>query len=102
MSEVWVFSGARSTPSTNASLPGGVFSSIDTAEDWIKHHNLSGTLRLYRVDVRAYDWAVANGHFKPSKPHRQTSEFIGQFAGGVLHYHCESGVRADNRALGPA
>ena len=86
--------GARRSPSDTAPwFPGGVFSSLELAEDWIKRHILSGTITLYRVDVGAYDWAVANGHFKPSKPHHGTPEFIGRFAGGDIHYHYEDGVR---------
>ena len=93
-SEVWVFTGARSSPTeTNPTFPGGVFSAIDLAELWIKEHALSRTLTLYRMDVGAYDWAVANGFFTPSKPHHQTSEFIDRFAGGDVHYHYESGAK---------
>jgi len=40
--EVWVFTGARSSTSTNATFPGGVFSSIEVAENWIRRHGLSG------------------------------------------------------------
>lgn len=47
-----------------------MFSSLDAAEEWIKRHALSGTITLYRVDVGAYGWEIANGYFKPSKPHR--------------------------------
>jgi len=74
-------------------FPGGVFSSLDVAEQWIKRHALSGTVTLYRVDVAAYDWAIASGHFKPSKPRHETSEFIGQFSGGDVHYHYEAGAK---------
>jgi hypothetical protein len=92
--DVWVFTAARSSPSdTTPTFPGGVFSSLDTAEEWIKRHALSGTVTLYRVDVGAYDWAVANGHFKPSKPHHETSEFIGRFSGGDVHHHYEDGAK---------
>ena len=55
--DVWVFTAARSSPSdTTPTFPGGVFSSLDTAEEWIKRHARSGTITLYRVDVGAYDW----------------------------------------------
>jgi hypothetical protein len=90
--QVWVFTGARSSPSILATCPGGVFSSVELAEDWIKLHCLSGTLTLYRVDAGAYDW-LANGGFKPSKPYHCTPEFIGQFSGGDHHHRYESGVR---------
>ncbi len=93
ITEVWVFTGTRSSSSTLATFPGGVFSSIEPAEEWVKLHCLSGTLTLYRVDAGAYDWAVANGGFKPSKPHHYTAEFIGQFSGGDHHHHYESGIR---------
>jgi len=43
----------------------------------------------------AYDWAVANGYFTLSKPHHQTSEFIGRFSGGDIHYHYEAGLRSE-------
>ena len=92
--DVWVFTAARNSPTnTTPTLPGGVFSSLDAAEEWIKRHALYGLLTLYRVDVGAYDWAVANGHFKPSKPHHETSEFIGRFSGGDVHYHYADGVK---------
>jgi hypothetical protein len=91
--DVWVFTGAWSSTSTSPTFPGGVFSSIDIAENWIRRHGLSGTLTLYRIDVGAYDWAVANGYFKPNKPHHQTAAFIGEFSGGDNHHHYESGSR---------
>ena len=78
MTEVWVFTGARSTPGTNATFPGGVFSSRPRAEEWITKHALSGVLTMYPLDVGAYDWAVENGAFKPKKPIHFTPEFIGR------------------------
>lgn len=93
---VWVFTGARSSPSDSTpTFPSGVFSSLEVAEAWIKQHALSGTVTLYRMDVGAYDWAVANGYFAPSKPHHRTSEFIGRFSGGDVHYHYEVGLRSE-------
>jgi hypothetical protein len=94
MSEVWAFTGKRSSTSdTTPTFPSGVFSTLDIAEEWIKLHGLSGTITLYRLDVGAYEWAVANCYFKPRKPHHGTPEFIGRFAGGDVHYHYESGTR---------
>jgi len=87
MTEVWVFTGAHAT------FPGGVFSTHELAEAWIRKHSLSGVLTLYPVDVGAYDFAVTNGHFKPSKPHHYTSEFIGRFSGGEIHFHYLAGLR---------
>jgi hypothetical protein len=93
MTEVWVFTGAPSTSGANATFPSGVFSRLEVAESWIKKHVLSGTLTLYRLDVGAYEWAVENGYFSPSKPDHKTPEFIGRFSGGDIHHHYESGVR---------
>src|SRR5215469_8425278 len=99
--EVWVFTGARSSPSdTTPTFPSGVFSSLEGAEAWIRQHALSGTVTLYRMDVGAYDWAVANSYFSPSKPHHLTSEFIGCFSGGDVHYHYETGQRATGFEMG--
>jgi hypothetical protein len=93
--DVWVFTGERSSPSdTTPMFPSGVFSSLHIAEEWIRRHALSGIVTLYRVDVGAYDWAVDNGYFKPSKPHHETSEFIGRFSGGDIHHHYEAGAKS--------
>lgn len=91
---VWVFIAVRSSPSdTTPTFPGGVFSSLRLAEAWIKQHSLSGTVTLYRMDVGAYDFAVANGYFTPTKNHHQSSEFIGRFSGGDVHHHYEAGSK---------
>src|SRR5438477_8308871 len=66
MNEIWVFTGKRDLPSNNPTFPGGVFSSLELAEQWIERHQLSGTLTLYRLNTGAYDWALANGYFKPA------------------------------------
>ncbi len=93
MTEVWVFTGERNMPGTNATFPGGVFSDCQRAEEWIEKHCLSGVLTTYRLDVGAYDFAVANDTFKAKEPHHYTPEFIGRFAGGETHFHNESGKR---------
>lgn len=94
MAEVWIFTGERSKPGTNATFPAGAFSNLQLAEAWIAKHRLSGVLTMYRLDVGAYDWAVENGTFKPKKPHHFAPEFIGRFAGGETHFHYEAGKRA--------
>jgi len=93
MTEVWVFTGERNMPSNHTIFPGGVFSTQERAEAWISNHKLSGVLTQYQVDVRAYDFAVTNGHFKPNRPHHYTSEFIGRFSGGEIHFHYVAGLR---------
>ncbi len=44
---LWVFVSA----SQGFRFPGGVFSTRERAEEWIREHRLSGTLTLYPVDV---------------------------------------------------
>jgi hypothetical protein len=86
LAHVWVFSGA------DAHFPGAVFSDRARAEQWIASHKLTGTLTLYPVDVGAYEWAIENGWFKPSKPHQLEPQFIGGFGCGHEHYHYEGGI----------
>lgn len=86
---VWIFSGSRTNGTST--FPSGVFSTQARAEEWIQRHKLSGTLTLYRLDIGAYDWAVQNDFFQPSKPHHTTPEFIGQFTGGDVHFHYDHG-----------
>jgi hypothetical protein len=85
---VWVFTRPR------AQFPSGVFSTLENAELWIRHNNLTGTLTRYPVDEGAYDWAVRCGFFSVSKPEQQSAEFIGRFsAANQEHYHYEDGRR---------
>jgi hypothetical protein len=88
---VWVFTGSQENQ--RSTFPSGVFSTQAAAENWIAKHELSGTLTVYRVDVGAYDWAVQNGTFRPTKPHHSTPDFIAHFSGGDIHFHYESGRR---------
>jgi hypothetical protein len=85
---VWVFNGARSH------FPSGVFSRLETAEAWIRQHQLTGTLTRYPVDLGAYDWALGQKYFTPSKPEQTSPEFIGKFsAANQEHYHYENGAK---------
>ncbi len=86
---VYVFNGSTNPPRPSLGLPGGVFSSRERAEACIAEHGLHGTLTAYPVDQGAYEWAVANGRFKPERDDQRTPEFIGRFAGGVWHWHYE-------------
>jgi hypothetical protein len=54
MTEVWVFTGERSDPGSNATFPGGAFSNLQLAEVWVARYGLSGVLTMYRLDVGAY------------------------------------------------
>jgi hypothetical protein len=86
--QVWVFNHAR------GSFPGGIFTSLDLADRWIKQHRLTGTLTSYPVDIGVYDWAVAEGLFRPDKPHQATPDFIGRFTSASMeHHHYKDGRR---------
>lgn len=83
---VWIFNGS------GGRFPGAVFDSKDKALVWIQGRKLSGVLTCYPVDIGVYDWAIANGLFKPSKPQHASPEFIGRFTtAGQEHYHFENG-----------
>ena len=84
---IWIFNGARSQ------FPGGVFSTREAAEHWIRDKKLTGTLTRYPLDVSAYDWAVNCGYFAASKEEHLSSSFIGKFSyASQEHYHYEDGV----------
>ena len=88
MTRVWVFNGAP-----YKRYPGGIFTTKEIAEQWIRKHRPTGVLTLYPVDVGTYDWALESGLFRPRKPHESTAEFIGGFTdAGMEHYHYEDGV----------
>ena len=85
---VWVFTGA------SASFPSGVFLDLGPAERWIVEHRLTGTLTAYPVDTGVYEWAIAEGFFRPRMPHRTTPDFIGRFTSASReHYHYQDGQR---------
>jgi hypothetical protein len=85
MTEVWVFNGINHFPS-------GIFSSREKAEQWIAKHQLSGCLTKYPMDIGIYEWAIANGAFKPKRPEHSQPKFIGRFSSASLeHYHYEDG-----------
>jgi len=85
---VWVFVGSEGR------FPGGVFRTRGAAEEWIQRHGLSGVLTEYPLDVGAYDWAIAEGHFTPKTDRERSASFVGQFSsGGQDHSHYADGVR---------
>lgn len=83
---VWVFQGE------NMRMPGGIFSSREAAEVWIRHHQLSGLLTAYPLDRGVYEWATALGYFSP-KPGRELSgAAVGGFTSASQeHYHYAHG-----------
>lgn len=92
---VWVFNGGRQ-------FPGGIFTSVEKAEAWIRQHSLSGVLTAYPVDEGCFDWAVRCGVTNlsaeklPAK--RRDPEFIGGFStASQEHFHYEDGERGRKR-----
>jgi hypothetical protein len=86
--DTWVF------VASGAMFPGGLFSTLDAAEEWITRHELTGVLTLYPVDIGAYDWAVQRGAFTPKKPQHTSSHFVGRFTSALMqHHHYENGRR---------
>ena len=83
---IWVFNGVQSP------FPSGVFTTRELAESWIRHHNLTGTLTEYPLDVGMYEYTISNGLFSPKKDEHETALFIGKFTGGGIdHFHYEDG-----------
>ena len=89
MNSVWIFHGA------GAQFAGGVFTTVEQAEQWIGRHRLTGVLTLYPVDQGVFDWALAKGIFSPRDESHTSAKFIGGFTSASMeHYHYEDGRRA--------
>jgi hypothetical protein len=87
---IWVFQNTLA-----GRFAGGLFTSVERAEEWIKKNRLSGVLTLYPVDVGVYEWAIDHGLFTPKKPHEHEAPFIGGFTtASQPHRHYEDGARA--------
>ncbi|QDT87158.1 hypothetical protein [Gimesia chilikensis] len=62
------------------------------AEDFIAQHQLSGILTRYPLDTGVYDWAIAEGIFKPSRDYQLSPRFISRFTSASHeHFHYEMG-----------
>ena len=86
--QVWVFHGE------DAKLASAVFRSKAAAAEWIAEHRLSGLLTAYPLDVSVFDWAVADGRFKP-KEGQHNPRFIQSFTSAYLeHAHFHDGVES--------
>lgn len=83
---IWVFKGEK------ANFPSGVFSTKETADEWIKRNKLTGVLTKYPVNVGVYDWAIDQKLFTPKKDDHYSPLFIGKFTSASMeHYHYEDG-----------
>ncbi len=88
MKSVYIFQG------NGVESPCAVFSKLETAENWIKHQSVSGTLTVYPLDISVIEWAVAMGYFNPKNDDQKTPEFIAGFTSvSGMNYHYEAGQR---------
>ena len=85
---VWVFTTQKGP------TPGGVFTSREGAEVWIRERRLTGILTAYPVDEGAFDWALRVGAVTGSARERGNDPaFVGSFASALQeHYHYEDGT----------
>lgn len=87
---VWVFN-------SGGDFPAAVFSTRERAEAWIAERRVSGVLTKYTLDTAVYDWAIACGAFKPSRPDHSEPRFIARFSSASQeHYHFRDGVAASS------
>jgi hypothetical protein len=67
-----------------------VFETADAGIAWAAEHGLSGLLTEYPFGG-AYDTAVDECRFTPSKPHHGTADHIVAFSPGLDHIHLTDG-----------
>jgi len=89
---IWIFSGA------GGKFPGGVFSELSKAENWIQENSLSGVLTKYPINQGVFEWAIENQAHSLSQEKleekRSDPKFIGSFTSASQeHYHYENGKR---------
>lgn len=83
-STIWIFHGHRARHAS------GVFDTLDAALAWAVEHQLTGILAEYPFGG-AYDIAVREGRFTPSKGHHGTADHVGTFSPGLRHLHLTGG-----------
>ncbi|WP_326550977.1 DUF7710 domain-containing protein [Micromonospora sp. NBC_01813] len=79
-STIWIFHGDRARHAS------GVFDTLDAALAWAAEHQVTGILTEY-----AYDAAISEGRFTPSRGHHGTADHVGTFSPGLRHLHLASG-----------
>ncbi|MCW3819217.1 hypothetical protein ONA91_32725 [Micromonospora sp. DR5-3] len=85
-STVWIFHGDR------ARYASGVFDTLDAGLAWAAEHHVTGILAEY-ANGGAYDAAVSEGRFTPSKTHHGTADHVAAFGPGLRHIHLTEGRR---------
>lgn len=86
----WVFVAA------GAASPGGVFTSRELAEAWIRNRGLSGVLTAYPLDQGCLDWASQRGLVTGRALARvDEPSFVGAFTSAAQdQIHYSAGVPA--------
>jgi hypothetical protein len=85
-STVWIFHVDR------AKYASAMFTTMEAGLAWAAEHEVSGILAEY-ADGGAYDVAVSEGRFTPSKAHHGTPDHVAGFSPGLRHIHLTSGSR---------
>jgi len=91
--QVWVFNGI------GGQFPGGIFSDLDMAQNWIAQNKLTGVLTAYPLNEGCFDWAVANDCTNLSQAKLAIKavdpNFVGSFStASQEHYHFNNGSPA--------
>jgi len=86
---VWIFHG------DGGRFPGGVFTSCELAEQWIRARRLTGVLTAYPLDEGCLDWAIRAKLVTGGALERvDDPAFAGSFSSaGQEHFHYEAGER---------
>ncbi|MGA5305968.1 DUF7710 domain-containing protein [Nucisporomicrobium flavum] len=83
---VWIFHGEQ------ARYASAAFETEEAGLAWAADHGVTGILAEYPYGG-AYDAAVAEGRFTPSKPHHGTTNHVAAFTPGLRHIHLVDGRR---------
>ncbi len=83
-STVWIFH------ADHARYASAVFTTLKAGLAWAAEHQVTGILAEY-ADGGAYDIAVSEGRFTPSKAHHGTPDHIAGFSPGLRHIHLTNG-----------
>ncbi|MBE3013513.1 hypothetical protein IL992_30690 [Microbispora sp. NEAU-D428] len=81
---VWIFHGEHARHAS------GVFDTLDAGLAWADEHQVTGILAEY-PHGGAYDVAVSEGRFTPSKAHHGTADHVASFSPGLRHIHLTGG-----------
>jgi hypothetical protein len=81
---IWIFHGDR------ARCAAGAFTTREAGLAWAAEHRVTGILTEYPIGG-AYDVAVTEGRFTPTRPHHGTPDHVAGFSPGFEHVHLTDG-----------